>query len=73
MSVLIARPCHAQGTGKGNPLTRGVFMTVPLYVGVDVGKAKNVACFMGQDGTVLLKSLNFDNSLRGHDSWDLTG
>ncbi len=22
-------------------------MTVPLYVGVDVGKAKNVACFMG--------------------------
>jgi transposase len=40
-------------------------MTVPLYVGVDVGKAKNVACFMGPDGTVLLKSLNFDNSLSG--------
>jgi transposase len=40
-------------------------MTIPLYVGVDVGKAKNVACFMGPDGTVFLKKETFDNSLTG--------
>jgi len=40
-------------------------MTIPLYVGVDVGKAKNVACFMGPDGTVLIKKAVFDNSLTG--------
>jgi transposase len=40
-------------------------MTIPLYVGVDIGKAKNVACFMGPDGTVLLKKETFDNSLTG--------
>jgi len=55
MSVLIARTVPCAGSGKGNPLTRGVLMTIPLYVGIDVGKAKNVACFMGPDGSVLLK------------------
>lgn len=40
-------------------------MTVPLYVGVDVGKAKNVVCFMGPDGAVLLKKATFNNSLTG--------
>jgi len=40
-------------------------MTIPLYVGVDVGKAKNVACFMGPGGTVFLKKETFDNSLTG--------
>ncbi|MTI85575.1 MAG: IS110 family transposase [Firmicutes bacterium] len=63
MSVLIARPCHAQGTEKVIHLPEVFYMTVPLYVGVDIGKAKNVACFMGPDGAVLLKSATFDNSL----------
>lgn len=40
-------------------------MTKPLYVGVDVGKSKNVACFMDSGGTVLLKKATFDNSLSG--------
>lgn len=40
-------------------------MTIPLYVGVDIGKAKNVACFMGPDGAVLLQKATFDNTLNG--------
>lgn len=40
-------------------------MTISLYVGIDIGKNKNVACFMKVDETILLKKFTFDNSISG--------
>ena len=53
------------GNGKGKSTYERCTMTIPLYVGVDIGKAKNVACFMGPNGAVLLQKATFDNTASG--------
>ena len=40
-------------------------MAISLFVGIDIGKNNNVACFMKLDGTILLRRLAFINSVSG--------